>query len=57
LSPNPYAFDPATIPGLAVGYNPITNIVGGLKWTQDETQKREDAAGKAISAAMSQCPK
>ena len=22
--PNPYAFDPATIPGLAVGYNPIT---------------------------------
>ncbi|MFZ1019295.1 MAG: hypothetical protein WAN39_15660 [Candidatus Cybelea sp.] len=57
LSPNPYAFDPATIPGLAVGYNPITNIVGGLKWTQDETQKREDAAGKTISAAMSQCPK
>jgi hypothetical protein len=57
LSPNPYAFDPATIPGLAVGYNPITNIEGGLKWTQDETQKREDAAGRTISAAMSQCPK
>jgi len=28
-----------------------------LKWTQDETQKREDDAGKTISAAMSQCPK
>ncbi|HEX3370523.1 MAG TPA: hypothetical protein VHS56_13160 [Candidatus Cybelea sp.] len=57
LSPNPYAFDPATIPGLAVGYNPISHIMDGLQWTQDETRKREDAAAKSISAAMSQCPK
>ncbi|HEY2555227.1 MAG TPA: hypothetical protein VGI15_08245, partial [Candidatus Cybelea sp.] len=57
LTPNPYAFDPSTIPGLAVGYNPISHIMDGLQWTQDETRKREDAAAKSISVAMSQCPK
>jgi hypothetical protein len=57
LAPNPYAFDPATVPGLAVGYNPLTRIMDGLQWLRSETQKREDSAGKTISAALSQCGK
>ncbi len=57
LPPNPYAFDPSQIPGLAVGYNPLSNLVAGLSWVQAETAKREDAAGKTISAALSQCSK
>jgi hypothetical protein len=55
LAPNPYALDPSQIPGLAVGYNPLTNIVTGLGWLQAETRTREDAAGKSISDALAQC--
>jgi hypothetical protein len=55
LAPNPYAFDPTTVPGLAVGYNPLAKIVDGLGWLQAETQKRENAAGKTISDVLTQC--
>jgi len=55
LAPNPYAFDTSTIPGLAVGYNPLSRIMDGLQWLQSETQKREDTAGKTISQVLSQC--
>ncbi|HZV76926.1 MAG TPA: hypothetical protein VFF63_04085 [Candidatus Babeliales bacterium] len=55
LPPNPYALDPSTIPGLAVGYNPLSRIMDGMQWLQTETQKREDVAGKTISEVLSQC--
>ncbi len=55
LTPNPYALDTTQIPGLAVGYNPLTSIVDGLSWLQAETQKREDSAGKTISNVLTQC--
>jgi hypothetical protein len=57
LAPNPYNFDPATIPGLAVGYNPLSRIMDGLDWLRSETQKREDTAGKTITAALTECGK
>jgi hypothetical protein len=57
LKPNPYAFDVTTVPGLAVGYNPISKIMDGLTWVRAETGKREDLAGKTIAAALSQCGK
>ncbi len=57
LAPNPYAFDPATIPGLSVGYNPLSKIMDGLQWLREETHKREDAAGQTITAALSECGK
>jgi hypothetical protein len=56
LAPNPYAFDVTTVPGLAVGYNPLNRVMEGLQWLQSETQKREDAAGQTIAAVVSQCP-
>lgn len=57
ISQNPYALDPSQIPGLAVGYNPLSRIMDGLQWLQTETAKREDTAGKTITGALSQCPK
>jgi hypothetical protein len=57
ITQNPYSLDVSMIPGLAIGYNPITHIIGGMQWLQTETAKREDAAGKTIMAALSQCPK
>jgi hypothetical protein len=57
LPPNPYALDVSQIPGLAVGYNPLKSIMGGLQWLQTETQKREDIAGATIAAVVSQCGK
>ncbi|MBV8066566.1 MAG: hypothetical protein JO113_01215 [Candidatus Eremiobacteraeota bacterium] len=57
LPPNPYALDVTQIPGLAVGYNPLSHIMDGLQWLRVETQKREDVAGKTISAVRTQCGK
>jgi len=57
LAPNPYNFDPSQIPGLTVGYNPLSKIMEGLQWLQSETQKREDTAGKTIGAALGACGK
>jgi hypothetical protein len=55
LPPNPYAFDPSLVPGLALGYNPLSKVMEGLQWLQTETQKREDAAASTLGTVASQC--
>jgi len=55
LPPNPYVLDPAQIPGLALGYNPLSKVMDGLQWLMTETQKREDVASKTISAVVTAC--
>jgi hypothetical protein len=55
IAPNPYSLDVGQIPGLMVGYNPLSRIMDGLQWLQSETGKREDAASKTITEATSQC--
>jgi hypothetical protein len=57
IQQNPYSVDLAAIPGLAVGYNPLSRIVDGLHWLQAETIKREDAAGSSITNALAECNK
>ena len=57
ISQNPYSLDPSQIPGLAVGYNPLSHIMDGMQWLQSETSKREDVAGKTLNAALAACPK
>jgi hypothetical protein len=57
IQQNPYNVDLAAIPGLAVGYNPLSRIVDGLHWVQAETTKREDAAGTSITNALTECNK
>jgi hypothetical protein len=55
LTPNPYAVDMLAIPGLQVGYNPLTRIMGGLDWTQGETTKREGADAILVTTAIRRC--
>ncbi|HEY1977464.1 MAG TPA: hypothetical protein VGG89_12995 [Candidatus Baltobacteraceae bacterium] len=57
IQQSPYDVDLAAIPGLAVGYNPLTRIVDGLHWVQAETAKRENAAGTSITNVLSECNK
>jgi hypothetical protein len=55
LPPNPYQLDLAAVPGLSVGYNPLSRIVDGLQWTRTETGKRENAAAGSLMSALSEC--
>jgi hypothetical protein len=55
LQQNPYEFNPAQIPGLAVGYNPIGKLKEGLEWTQDESKKDEQPLSQAIVSAAQAC--
>ncbi len=56
IAPNPYEINLSEVPGLAVGYNPLSRIIDGMQWLHQETTKREDAAGSTLSAAQTQCP-
>jgi hypothetical protein len=55
LSPNPYTVDLTAVPGLAVGYNPLSRIVGAVHWLQDQTAKQENAAAASITNTMKEC--
>jgi len=55
LPPNPYAIDPSMIPGLTVGYNPIKNLIGALRWTQARESQDEARAAKSVMQAVRSC--
>lgn len=55
LPPNPYYIDPVTIPGLTLGYNPVTRLTGALRWTIDTTATRENDAAKAVMSSAALC--
>jgi len=55
IPPNPYTIDPATIPGLTVGYNPITRLLDALTWTIDQTQTRENDVAKSVLSSAALC--
>lgn len=55
LPPNPYSIDPATIPGLTLGYNPVTRLLDALRWTISETETRENDAAKAVMTGNALC--
>ena len=55
LPQNPYSIDLANVPGLTLGYNPVTRLLEGLNWTISETQKREGDAAKAVLDSASLC--
>lgn len=48
LPPNPYDLDLANVPGLTLGYNPVTRLLEALHWTIAETTTRENDAAKAV---------
>lgn len=55
LPQNPYNIDLANVPGLTLGYNPVTRLLEGLNWTISETQKREGDAAKAVLDSAALC--
>jgi hypothetical protein len=55
LAPNPYEIDLARIPGLALGYNPVSRLKEGVEWTQREGKARENALSKTIIATAREC--
>jgi hypothetical protein len=55
LAPNPYGIDLATVPGLTLGYNPVTRLLDGLNWTISETQTRENDAAQSVMSSAQLC--
>jgi hypothetical protein len=55
LPPNPFQVNPAAIPGLSVGYNPLNRLVGGLQWLQTQTAEKENVAASTLSSAIADC--
>jgi hypothetical protein len=57
LPPNPYNINLASIPGLTLGYNPVTRLIDALDWTIDQTATRENDAAKAVMSSAAICSK
>ena len=55
LPANPYAIDPANIPGLTLGANPVTRMLEAVNWTLQQTAANENDAGAAIMGAAQEC--
>ncbi|HXB83778.1 MAG TPA: hypothetical protein VNU22_10565 [Candidatus Acidoferrum sp.] len=55
LPPNPYTIDLATVPGLTLGYNPVTRLIEALRWTIDQTAGRENDAATAVMSSAALC--
>jgi len=55
LPADPYTIDPAAVPGLSVGYNPVTRLLGALQWSRKQTALRENVAAKDIVQAVALC--
>jgi hypothetical protein len=55
LAPNPYNIDLANVPGLTLGYNPVTRLIDALHWTIEQTASRENDAAKAVMSSAALC--
>lgn len=55
LKPDAHTIDPATLPGLTLGYNPVTRLHDALTWTQGETKSREDVAAETVTKVAQVC--
>jgi hypothetical protein len=55
LPPNPYMIDPSQIPGLIVGYNPISKVADALEWVRGETDRRENAVAQTMTQMENIC--
>ncbi|HET6275249.1 MAG TPA: hypothetical protein VFE16_04835 [Candidatus Cybelea sp.] len=55
LPPNPYSVDVAAMPGLAVGYNPVSRVVSVLDSVREETTAREKDLANSVGAVATLC--
>jgi hypothetical protein len=55
LPSNPYELDLARLPGLTLGYNPVTRLREGVIWTQSDAQKNEDTLSRDVIETANAC--
>jgi hypothetical protein len=55
LPANPYSLDLANVPGLTLGYNPVTRLLEGLNWTISQTKSRENEAATTVMSNAALC--
>jgi hypothetical protein len=55
LPPDPYQVNPVAIPGMSLGANPISRMIGALAWTQGQAQNHEAPAAAIIFAGVREC--
>jgi hypothetical protein len=55
LPPNPYQVDVAAMPGLSIGYNPVSRVVSVLGSVQEETANREKELAKSVGSVAALC--
>ena len=55
LPSNPYEIDLARLPGLTLGYNPVTHLRDGVLWTQSDAQKNEDVLSHDVIQTANEC--
>ncbi len=55
LPANPYDLNLAAVPGLTLGYNPVTRLLDALHWTIQETEARENDAAKTVMNSAAEC--
>ncbi len=55
LPPNPYSVDVAAMPGLSIGYNPVSRVVSVLQSVREETAAREKDLANSVAAVATLC--
>lgn len=55
LPTNPYEYNLPNIPGLALGYNPVSHLRDGVIWTQGEGAKSEGRLTKTVVETAKLC--
>lgn len=55
LPPNPYSVDVAAMPGLSIGFNPVSRVVSVLGAVQQDTASREKDLAKSVAAVAALC--
>lgn len=55
LPPNPYEIDLTHLPGLTLGFNPISALREGVVYTQKDGQKEQDALAKTVDETVKIC--
>ena len=55
LTPNPYEYNLPNVPGLALGYNPVSRLREGVEWTQSEGGKSEKRLAKTVIETAKMC--
>lgn len=55
LPPNPYEVDLTRIPGLILGFNPISALQQGVEFTQSQGQKSENTLAQSVNETVKIC--